>query len=83
MKIGWIPTWLQEFEKEAGYVVKKESFIYKVYKLFLYFWGFAQGEHITDMLRRQKQRLGKGWWVGIAGIFGFLIWLVLHIIEIC
>jgi len=56
--------------------------IYDLYKVFLYFWGFAQGEHVTDMLRRQKQRLGKAWWIGVGGVFGFLIWLVLHIIEV-
>ena len=89
MKFGWIPTWLQEFEKEAGYTkeIKKmkkvRKVIYRVYKTFLWFSGFAEGEHITDMLRRQKQRLGsKVWWVSVSGIFGFLIWLVLHVIEV-
>ena len=56
--------------------------IYRIYKVFLWFWGFAEGEHLTDMLRRQKQRLGKVWWVGVTGMFGFLIWLVGHVIEI-
>lgn len=56
--------------------------IYELYKILLWVWGFAEGEHITDMLRRQKQRLGKAWWAGVGGIFAFLIWLVLHIIEI-
>ena len=86
MRFWMNPTWLQEFEKEAGYtkeVTKVRRVIYRVYTAFLWFWGFAEGEHITDMLRRQKQRLGgRVWWVGVSGIFGFLIWLVLHVIEI-
>ncbi len=86
MLAGWIPTWLQNFEKEAGYtkeMKKIRKLIYHVYKALLWFWGFAEGEHITDMLRRQKQRLGnKLWWAGVSGIFGFLIWLVLHVIEV-
>ena len=30
MKFGWIPTWLQEFEKEAGYTMKKVTARLKV-----------------------------------------------------
>ena len=61
---------------------KISKVIYTIYKAFLWFWGFAEGEHVTDMMRRQKQRLGKVWWVGVFGGFGFLIWLVLHVIEV-
>ncbi len=88
MRFWMLPTWLQEFEKEAGYTERSKmskigQIIYTGYKSFLWFWGFAEGEHITDMLRRQKQRLGgKVWWAGVSGIFGFLIWLVLHVIEV-
>lgn len=36
MKAGWIPRWLQEFEREAGYIIKKEGkmkFVFKVWVL--------------------------------------------------
>jgi len=58
----------------------------KLYDVFLWFFGFIPGEKITFMLRRQKERLGKAWWVmvitsAIAGN-GLLLWLILHILGI-
>ena len=59
----------------------------KLYHAFLWFWGFLPGEHITDMLRRQKQRLGIRWWFMVGGSCatgaGFILWLILHVIGIC
>ena len=66
----------------------------KIYHFFLYYMGFPTkpsevgvgGEHITDMLQRQKERFGKLWWVTIIGwgLFAnlFYIWLLLHVIGI-
>ena len=54
----------------------------KIYNAFLWVLGFKEGEKITYMLRRQKQRLGKFWWVGVGGVFASLICLVLHIVEV-
>jgi len=64
----------------------------KVYEAVLWFLGFAKDEqvtgqdHITDMLRRQKERLGKLWWfgaiIGAAFMVLFPIWLLLHVIGI-
>lgn len=60
----------------------------KVYHGFLWLCGFKEGEHITDMLRRQKIRLGGWWWffpvttIALALSFlGFLIWLILHVLA--
>ena len=57
--------------------------IVKLYHALLWLLGFAPGEHITDMLRRQKRRLGFFWWLGLAGGSGFFAWLILHILEVC
>ena len=55
----------------------------KLYHKFLWFTGFRKGEHISDMLARQKQRLGWVWWllpiVTIGGFLGFTGWLFWHI----
>jgi hypothetical protein len=54
-----------------------------IYHKFLWFCGFAEGEHISDMLARQKQRLGLIWWffpiLTIIGFLGFTGWLFWHI----
>ncbi len=53
----------------------------KIYHTFLWLMGFQTGEHISDMLARQKKRLGKWWWVfpiiTIVATFFFFIF------EIC
>jgi hypothetical protein len=55
----------------------------KIYHALLWFCGFEKGEHISDMLARQKQRLGFWWWLlpilTIAVMLGLSIWLVWHI----
>lgn len=58
----------------------------KVYHKFLWFTGFLEGEHVSDMLARQKERLGVGWWclpiltvLFIIGLLGFVFWLIWHI----
>jgi hypothetical protein len=43
--------------------------------------GFKTGEHISDMLARQKKRLGKWWW--IFPITTMLATFFLFILEIC
>jgi hypothetical protein len=68
-----------------------------LYHKFLYVMGFATtpsevgagGEHITDLLQRQKQRFPKAWWsVAILSLvlsfcfFLFELWLILHVIGI-
>jgi len=55
------------------------DFIYKIYSYILHFLGFQQGEHITDMLKRQKQRLGVWWWLLPGATFGGLTWLLFHV----
>lgn len=54
-----------------------------LYHKFLWFCGFKQGEHISDMLARQRQRFGWCWWlfpiITIGGFIGFTGWLVWHI----
>jgi len=54
-----------------------------IYHAFLWFCGFQEGEHISDMLARQKERLGWVWWLfpalTIAGFLGFTGWLFWHI----
>lgn len=37
--------------------------IMKIYRALLWFFGFARGEYITFMLRRQEARLGVWWWL--------------------
>lgn len=61
----------------------------KIYHVLLWLLGFREGEHITDMLRRQKDRFGKWWWCipalsGLAYLSAgaFLSWLFLHILGI-
>ena len=61
-----------------------------LYKKFLWFWGFkidsdpdiTGDEMITYMLRRQKDRLGKLWWLWAAGWIALPIWLTLHVLRI-
>ena len=59
------------------------NWIDKVYHCLLYLMGFLPGEHITDFLKRQKERLGWIWWAGLAGGTGGVTWLVLHILGYC
>jgi hypothetical protein len=69
----------------------------KLYHNFLYLMGFpvtpeevgSGGEHITDLLQRQKARFPTAWWiVAIGSIFLtfalllFELWLLLHVIGI-
>ncbi len=51
----------------------------KVYHFFLWFTGFQKEEHISDMLARQKARLGIGWWSFPVLTFLILFWLFWHI----
>jgi len=58
----------------------------KAYHAFLWFCGFREGEHISDMLARQKSRLGKAWWTfpaltffAVLLLIAFLVWLTIHI----
>jgi hypothetical protein len=58
----------------------------RLYHKFLWFTGFREGEHISDMLARQKGRLGPGWWtlpaltfLFVLGLLAFLVWLTIHI----
>ena len=55
----------------------------KLYHWLLNLMGFLPGEHITDMLRRQKERLGWVWWAGLVTGTGFTTWLILHVIGAC
>jgi len=38
----------------------------KIYHGFLWFCGFLEGEHISDMLWRQKDRLGRWYYLLLA-----------------
>lgn len=58
----------------------------RAYHALLWLGGFREGEHASDMLARQKSRLGKGWWtfpaltfLFVLGLLAFLIWLTIHI----
>ena len=58
----------------------------KIYHAALWLCGFQEGEHVSDMLARQKSRLGKAWWTFPAltflfalGLIAFLVWLTIHI----
>lgn len=66
----------------------------KLYHQFLYVMGFPTnkdevgegGEHITDLLQRQKQRFPGAWWaIAILSLvlsfcwLLFEIWLILHV----
>ena len=61
--------------------------INKLYKGFLWFAGFAEGETITAMLRRQKLRLKVGWWAMVTlpclFVAGGYTWLILHVLGAC
>jgi hypothetical protein len=49
----------------------------KIYHTFLWLMGFKTGEHISDMLARQKKRIGRWWWLlPITTIFSTLLLLV-------
>jgi len=37
-----------------------------IYRKLLWFLGFASGEYITYMMRRQEKRLGVLWWLLVA-----------------
>jgi len=52
------------------------------YHFILWVVGFIEGDTISDMLRRQKERLGIVWWIFPIGTIGGGIWLLLHILEI-
>jgi len=61
----------------------------KLYRWFLWFCGFQEGDTISAMLARQKARLGAWWWffpittiVILLGFLGFAIWAVVHIITL-
>lgn len=65
----------------------------KLYNWFLWIIGFREDESdddtISDMLWRQKQRMGVWWWLMSIGtivftvaILGFQIWLLLHTIYL-
>jgi len=54
----------------------------KIYEIFLWFLGFKEGETITAMLRRQKQRLGGYWWIMVGGTFAGLAALLIHVIGV-
>ena len=63
------------------------EFLSKIYHVFLYWFGFAEGETITNMLRRQKDRLGVRFWaaltiLGILGGLGGALVLMLHVIGV-
>ena len=51
----------------------------KVYHAILWFLGFPPNEHFSDMLARQKQRLGIGWWAFPVLTITSMVWLVYHI----
>jgi len=58
----------------------------KAYHKFLWFCGFREGEHISDMLARQKARFGSWWWffpvttfLAFLALGAFLVWLTIHI----
>jgi hypothetical protein len=61
-----------------------------LYNKFLWFLGFkvdsdpdvTGDEKITFMLRRQKQRFGKLWWLWAGAWIAFPIWLTLHILQV-
>lgn len=54
----------------------------KIYNFLLWFCGFAKGEKITFMLKRQKQRLGIWWWFLSLGTIGGLITLLIHVLGV-
>ena len=72
------------------------KFLGKIYNWLLWFAGepispdevSPTGEKYSHKLWRQKERLGKWWWVGL-GIISFIIslfiaayvWLVLHVLK--
>ena len=58
----------------------------RIYHAALWLCGFREGEHVSDMLARQKSRLGKAWWtlpvltfLFVLGLLAFLVWLTIHI----
>lgn len=58
----------------------------KAYHWLLWLAGFQEGEHVSDMLARQKSRLGARWWTFPAltflcalGLLAFLVWLTIHV----
>lgn len=57
----------------------------KIYHALLWFCGFEEGEHLSNMLARQRQRLGLWWWLlpigTIAVMLGLSIWLTVHIAQ--
>lgn len=57
-----------------------------IYKSLLWFLGFPEGQTISELLARQKQRLGKWWWlfpigtiIVCLGLFITSIWLTFHV----
>ena len=60
----------------------------KIYHKLLWILGFQEGEHISDLFWRQKERWSKWWWTGLGIIcfiiltsLGAFVWLVLHILK--
>lgn len=57
----------------------------KAYHWLLWIVGFQEGETVSGMLVRQKQRLGWVWWVlpitTIIVFLGFTVWLIAHIVK--
>jgi hypothetical protein len=60
-----------------------KKFLGRIYHWFLWLLGFAENEYISDMLKRQKSRLGVVWWVLSLSTIGGLIWLFFHVIGWC
>jgi len=57
-----------------------------IYEKILWFLGFQEGEYISTMLARQKQRLGWVWWfmpiitiLFTICLVSIEIWTVIHI----
>jgi len=58
----------------------------KLYEHLLWFMGFPSDMYISDMLARQKERLGSWWWcfpiitlISCVGALALSIWLTIHI----
>jgi len=64
----------------------------KIYQWFLWYSGFQEdewdGDTISNMLARQKERMGWVWWVLSVGtlfvlsiFLAFGVWLTVHIVK--
>jgi len=67
--------------------------VVKFYDLLLWITGFRKDEDdddtVSDMLWRQKQRMGAWWWLMAVGtivltaiVLGFQVWLLFHIVYL-